>query len=289
MDDPINVYGVYVHIVEKKDDYTLRCQIALDEMYGLHWARSGETVGFIDGETMQPTTTGIVKTFRRIDPKYFELTFCDAVPEQATAGNAIENLDWRCSRVSVTNSHFKSCRARGLLVTSPGKVVIANNIFESSGSAILMECDLNHWYLSAPVNDVTITKNIFKSPCMTSMYQYTEAVISICPQIPKKDAKIPPYNKNIVITDNEFHLFDYPILYALSVDGIEFSNNRLIRSHDFKPFHPRKDGLTFEYCRNISIKGNTVEGDVLGNTIKLVQTPQEEFKMEKNPFFKIGK
>jgi hypothetical protein len=102
---------------------------------------------------------------------------------------------------------------------------------------------------------------------MTSMYQYTKAVISICPQLPKKDAKLPPYNKNIVITDNEFHLFDYPILYALSVDGIEFSSNRLIRSHDFEPFHPRKDGLTFEYCRNVTVKGNTVEGEVLGNTI----------------------
>jgi hypothetical protein len=289
MDDPINVYGVYVRIVEKKDDYTLRCQIALGEMHGIHWARPGETVGFIDGETMQPTATGVVKSFRRIDPEYFELTFREVVPKQAVAGNALENLDWRCNSVTVTNSHFKSSRARGLLVTSPGKVVIANNIFESSGSAILMECDLNYWYLSAPVNDVLITKNIFKSPCMTSMYQYTEAVISIYPQISKRDAKLPPYNKNIVITDNEFHLFDYPILYALSVDGIEFSNNRLVRSHDFEPFHTRKDGLTFEYCRNISIKGNTVEGEVLGNTIKLVETPRKECKIDKKSFFKISK
>jgi hypothetical protein len=152
-----------------------------------------------------------------------------------------------------------------------------------------MECDLNYWYLSAPVNDVLITKNIFKSPCMTSMYQYTEAVISIYPQMSRRDAKLPPYNKNIVITDNEFHLFDYPILYALSVDGIEFSNNRLVRSYDFEPFHARKDGLTFEYCRNISIKGNTVEGDVLGKTVKLVETPRRECKIEKGSSFKISK
>ncbi|MDR1102461.1 MAG: right-handed parallel beta-helix repeat-containing protein [Tannerella sp.] len=289
MDDPINVYGVYVRIVEKKDDYTLRCQIALGEMHGLHWARPGETVSFIDGETMQSTATGAVKSFRRTDPEYFELTFREAVPKQAVAGNALENLDWRCNSVTVTNSRFKSCRARGLLVTSPGRVVIADNIFESSGSAILMECDLNHWYLSAPVNDVLITKNIFKSPCMTSMYQYTEAVISIYPQMSRRDAKLPPYNKNIVITDNEFHLFDYPVLYALSVDGIEFSNNRLVRSYDFEPFHARKDGLTFECCRNISIKGNTVEGDVPGKTVKLVQTPRRECRMEKSSFFRIGK
>jgi hypothetical protein len=286
MDDPVNIYGVYVRIAEKKDDYTLRCQIALGEMHGLHWARPGETVGFIDGKTMQPAATGVVESFRRIDPEYFELTFREAVPKQAVAGNALENQDWRCKSVTVTNSHFKSSRARGLLVTSPGKVVIANNVFESSGSAILMECDLNYWYLSAPVDDVLITGNIFKSPCLTSMYQYTEAVISICPQLPEKDAKLPPYNKNIVITDNEFHLFDYPILYALSVDGINFSNNRLIRSYDFEPFHPRKHGLTFEYCRNVTVKGNVAQGDVLGNTIQLIQTPRRECLIENQRLLK---
>jgi hypothetical protein len=289
MDDPINIYGVYVRIVEKTDDRTLRCRFAHHEIHGLHWARPGETVGFIDGATMQPTATAVVESFKKIDAEYFELSFQDALPKQAMAGNALENLDWRCKHISIVDSRFKSCRARGLLITSPGKVVISGNTFESSGSAILMECDLDYWYISGPVDDVLITKNIFKSPCMTSMYQYTEAVISIFPQLPKRDAKIPPFNKNIVITDNEFHLFDYPILYALSVDGIRFSNNRLIRSYDFKPFHPRKHGLTFECCRNVIVQGNTAQGDVQGNTIQLIQTPRKECKTERTSFFKISK
>jgi hypothetical protein len=285
MDDPIIFYGVYVPVVEKTDDYTLRCRMVHEEIRGLHWARQGETIAFIDGKTMQQTVTGTVKSFRRIDPEYFELSFREPLPKEAIAGNALENLDWRCRNISVTNSHFRSTRARGLLAATPGKVVISGNTFESSGSAILLECDLNYWYISGPVEDVLITKNIFKSPCMTSMYQYTEAVISIFPQLPVLDAKTPPYNRNIVITDNEFHLFDYPILYALSVDGIEFSNNRLIRSYDFEPFHHRKHGLTFEYCRNVTVKGNTAEGDVLGNSVQLVHTPKKEYKTDKKQSF----
>jgi hypothetical protein len=286
MDDPINIYGTYIRIEERVDDYTLRC-VSVPDMLGPRWARAGETVRFIDGETMRSSPlTGVVKSFRNTDELHAEIVFREAVPKEATAGNALENLDWRCDSVTISNSNFKSSRARGLLITSPGKVVISGNTFESSGSAILMECDINYWYLSSGVEDVLITKNVFKSPCMTSMYQYTEGVISIYPQMPKKDAKIPPYNKNIVITDNEFHLFDYPILYALSVDGIEFSNNKLVRSYDFEPFHHRKHGLTFEYCRRITVKGNTVEGEVLGNTVELIQTPRKEYKSD-NMFFKI--
>jgi hypothetical protein len=288
MDDPVNIYGVYVRAEAKKDAYTLRCRIVLGEMHGLHWARPGDTVGFIDSRTMRQTAVGVVESFRRIDPEYFELSFREALPGQVVEGNVLENLTWRCGNVSITRSHFGSARARGLLVSSPGKIVIAGNTFESSGSAILISCDLNYWYLSGPVNDVLITKNLFKSPCLTSLYQSTEAVINIDPQIPLQDAKTPPYNRNIVVTDNEFHLFDYPILYALSVDGIEFSNNRLIRSYDFEPFHPRKHGLTFESCRKVTVKGNTARGDVLGNTVQLIHTPKKEYKTD-HSFFKIAR
>ena len=57
-------------------------------------------------------------------------------------GDALENLTWSPD-VEIKNTFFGSCRARGLLVTTPGKVVIENNIFESSGSAILIAGDAN--------------------------------------------------------------------------------------------------------------------------------------------------
>ncbi|MDR1593514.1 MAG: right-handed parallel beta-helix repeat-containing protein [Prevotellaceae bacterium] len=279
MDDPINVHGTSVRIIECVDDYTLRCRFMHGQSSGMTWARAGESVGFIDNRNMQTIATGTVKSYRRETKDDFVVVFAKPVPKQVKAEYALENLTWTCN-FSVVDSHFKSCRARGLLVSTPGKVMISNNVFESSGSAILIAGDANGWFESGAVKDVTITRNTFKSPCMTSMYQFCEGIISIFPIIPQKDAA-KPFHRNIVITDNVFELYDYPILYALSVDGVEFSGNRLIRSNDFKPFHHRKHGLTFEYCRNITVKDNTVEGEVLGNTIKLEHTPAKECKTDK--------
>ncbi|GHV32029.1 alpha-1,3-galactosidase B [Bacteroidia bacterium] len=285
MDDPINVHGTSVRVIEKVDDFTLRCKLTRNDNRGLLWARPGESVGFIENTSLHTFATGTVKSFRDIDTRLFDLSFQEAIPQGVIAGNALENLTWN-PNVLITDSYFKSCRARGILVSTPGKVVIENNIFESSGSAILIAGDANQWYETGAVKDVLITKNIFRAPCMTSMYQFCEGVISIMPEIPQKTAKTPAFHHNIVITDNEFHLYDYPILYAFSAENIEFSKNKLIRSRDYEPFHQRKDGLTFEFCKKISVKGNTVEGDVLGNTIKLINTSNKECNLGKDSFFR---
>ena len=289
MDDPINVGGSYVQVVEKVDNFTLRCKFFID-CNGLHWARPGEIVGFIDKKSLQTVATGIVNDFRKIDDEMFEISFQQTVPNRINVGNALENvlenLSWT-SNVFIKDSYFKSCRARGILVSTPGKVVIENNIFESSGSAILIPTDVNDWYQASSVNDVLITKNIFRAPCMTSMYQYCEGVISIVPLMSRPDEKT-PLHQNIRIVDNEFHLFDYPILYALSVENLVFSENKLIRSYQFEPFHKRKNGLTFEFCKKVTIADNKIEGDVLGTEIKLTNTSKNEVQL-KGSFFKFAK
>ncbi|MDR2764445.1 MAG: right-handed parallel beta-helix repeat-containing protein [Tannerella sp.] len=286
MDDPINVHGTSVRILKRMDDYTLRCKFMHHQSVGMTWARTDEMVGFIENKTMQTVGVGMVDSYHPINNEEFEVTFRQAVPKQITEGHALENLTWTCN-VSITDSYFKSCRARGILVSTPGKVEITNNIFESSGSAILIAGDANYWYETGAVKEVLIRKNVFRAPCMTSMYQFCEGVISIFPEIPQKTDKTPPFHQNITITENEFHLFDYPILYALSVDGLEFSNNKLIRSHQFESFHHRKHGLTFEGCRQVVVKGNTAEGDLLGKTVQLIRMPRKECKLDKGTIFKI--
>jgi DNA-directed RNA polymerase beta subunit len=67
----------------------------------------------------------------------------------------------------------------------------------------------------------------------------------------------------ITIERNTFNAFDYSVLYALSVDGIHFNHNKIARSQHFKPFHARKNCLTFEACLNVEVKGNVFESEVL--------------------------
>ena len=206
--------------------------------------------------------------------------FENPLPEAMEVGDALENLSWTPD-AHIKDNRFMSCRARGILVSTPGKVLIEGNHFESSGSAILIAGDANNWYESGAVKDVCIRNNVFAAPCLTSLYQFSEAVISIYPEIPDLEAGKEKFHRNIRILDNIFHLYDYPVLYAKSVDGLEFKGNELIRSHRFEPFHPRKYGFSLLSCRNVDISGNSIEDEVLGKTVLLEGTLKKDLFMDK--------
>ena len=191
-------------------------------------------------------------------------------PAEVKVGDALENLTWSPD-VTIRNNDFDSNRARGLLVSTPGRVLIENNRFQSSGSAILIAGDANAWYESGAVRDVIIRGNEFGEACLSSPYQFGEGIISILPEIPKPELGL-PFHRNIRIEDNTFRPSDFPVLYAKSVDGLTFSGNRIVRSRYFEPYHPRKATLTFEMCRAVRVERNQVGEDVLGRNIVLKGT-----------------
>jgi hypothetical protein len=279
MDDPINVHGTSVQVIEKLSDKMLKCKFMHHQSEGLNWGHAGDKISFIENSVMKSIGTGSITSFKLMDKETFTLTFQDEIPKELEVGDALENLTWS-PNLLVTNSHFKSCRARGLLVSTPGKVVIENNIFESSGSAILIAGDANNWFESGAVTDVLIKNNEFTELCNTSSYQFCEGIISIYPEIPVLNETTPPFHKNIRIENNEFHPFDYPVLFARSVDGIIFSNNSIIRSTRFEPYHRRKFTFSYEACKNAVISGNTFTGDVLGMNILLKWTTEKELNIE---------
>ena len=277
MDDPINVHGTSVRIIDRPAPDRLRCKFMHEQSTGMTWGRPGDRIGFIENETMRTLGQGACAGYRAIDRDTFEVVLAGPPPEGLEVGDALENLTW-APDLEVRGCHFASNRARGLLVSTPGRVLIEENRFESSGSAILIAGDANQWYESGAVTDVTIRRNVFEAPCLTSMYQFCEGIISIEPEIPKPNAAH-PFHRNIRIEANEFHPFDFPVLYAKSVDGLVFANNRLIRSHDFAPFHGRKATVTLEYCRQVRIEGNRFEGEVLGRNIVRRETAETEVKI----------
>lgn len=277
MDDPINVHGTSVRIIARPAPDRLRCKFMHDQSTGMTWGRTGDRIGFIENETMRTLGQGTCAGYQAIDRDTFEVGLAGPPPEGLEVGDALENLTWS-PELEVRGCFFASNRARGLLVSTPGRVLIEENRFESSGAAILIAGDANQWYESGAVTEVMIRRNVFEAPCLTSMYQFCEGIISIEPEIPKP-AAAHPFHRNIRIEENQFHPFDYPVLYAKSVDGLTFVNNRLTRSHDFAPFHGRKATVTLEFCRQVRIEGNRFEGDVLGRNIVRWETAESELKV----------
>ena len=93
------------------------------------------------------------------------------------------------------------------------------------------------------------------------MFQFTNAVISIYPEIPDLKDQKKYFHSGIVIENNEFETFDAPILYAKSVDGLVFRNNVIKQNNQYTAFHWNKHRIFFQRVINYDIKDNQFDGD----------------------------
>jgi hypothetical protein len=267
MDDPVNVHGTSIKIIDQPSPKCVLARFMHHQSIGLPWGQAGNLVGLIDHETLLTRDT---RKISKIEFKGLEdvlIEFDRELPVETKVGDALENLS-NTPNLLIQHCEFLSNRARGVLVSTPGKVVIRENLFKSSGSAILIAGDANGWYESGAVKDVLIENNEFTDFCLANLYQFCEGIISIFPEIPKLRAG--NYcHRNIRIVNNKFHPFDYPILYAKSTENLQFIGNSIERSHRFQPYHSNKSMIRAIACSNLLIKDNTFRGDVLGMNLKL--------------------
>ncbi len=249
MDDAINIHGVYLKAQRRIDERTLVCSFEHYQAYGFPWGDKGDSVIFVRSDAMQ--TLGEPNIIASIEPengslkgtKRFVIKFEQPIPEGIGSDGkkyGIENLTWTPT-VEFSHNIVRNNRARGALFSSPRKTVCANNVFDhTSGTAILLCGDCNGWYESGACRDLLIRKNKFIN-ALTNLFQFTNAVISIYPEIPSLDKQTEAFHggspRAIRIEDNLFKTFDAPLLYAKSVDGLTFTGNKVIKTDDYARFH----------------------------------------------------
>ena len=252
MDDPINIHGTSVQVIEKLSPTKLKCRFMHNQSVGMRFGDSGDTLSYLDHESMISRGKGKIVGVKHLTAEDFTVDVTEPVPNSLNVGDALENLTWTPS-ATIRNTEFGCVRARGLLVSTPRKVLIEGCVFRSSGAAILISGDANGWFESGAVNDVTIRHNRFEN-CNTSGYQFGDAVISIHPEIPKPSTT--PFHHGITIEGNTFYAFDAPLVWALSVGNLKFIGNTVNQSKDYKPFHPDSPCINLIVCEDVQIDGN---------------------------------
>ena len=265
MDDALNVHGVYLKVIAREGKHTLVGRFMHEQSFGFPWASVGDSVRLVTSQDIQ----GLEGVFhvRSISSAEGEalkgarevrITFSEELPADYTPERQIsmENLS-RTPSVLFARNLVRHNRARGILINTPRPVLIEENTFDHiSGSAILFSTDNNMWYESGQTREVTIRRNLFED-VLTSLFQFTSAVISIHPIIPDLAAQRHPFYGqgagSIRILENTFRTFDTPLLHAISTDGILWRDNRIEPTTSYPKFHPNQKRFLFEGCRNIDI------------------------------------
>lgn len=265
MDDAINVHGTYLKVVKRMDDHTLVGRYMHDQSWGFDWGNPGDRVQFIRSATMdligEENRITAIRPYDKEEVKgarEFVITFEKPVAVEINehAGFGIENLTWT-PQVVFSDNVVRNNRARGALFSTPQDVLVENNLFDhTSGTAILLCGDCNGWYETGACRKVVIRHNRFIN-ALTNLFQFTNAVISIYPEIPNLAAQEKFFHGGkdggILIEDNVFETFDAPILYAKSVDGLIYRRNTVKVNSDYSPFHWNKDRFLLERVTNVKI------------------------------------
>ena len=290
MDDAINVHGTYLKVMERIDDYTVKGRYMHGQAWGFDWGYVGDEVQFVRSNTMElvggsakPFVTTIAE-ISELDAqgsqlkglhgaKEFIIRFADALPAEISAaeGYGIENLTWT-PEVYFADNLIRNNRARGTLFSTPKRTVVEDNLFDhTSGTAILLCGDCNGWFETGACRDVLIRRNRFVNS-LTCMFQFTNAVISIYPEIPNLNAQKEYFHGGkkhaIRIVNNEFETFDHPLLYAKSIDGLLWKGNTIRRNEDYAPFHWNNSSVLLERATNVKIDNTFYD---CGNELRQVK------------------
>ena len=296
MDDAINVHGTYLKVMERIDDYTLKARYMHGQAWGFDWGYVGDEVQFVRSNTMElvggtakPFVTSVTEiseidasstlnsqpsTLRGLHgAKEFIIRFADALPTEISAaeGYGIENLTWT-PEVYFADNTIRNNRARGTLFSTPKRTVVEDNLFDhTSGTAILLCGDCNGWFETGACRDVLIRRNRFVNS-LTCMFQFTNAVISIYPEIPNLNGQKEYFHGGkkhaIRIVNNEFETFDHPLLYAKSIDGLLWKNNKISHNEDYAPFHWNNSSILLERATNVKIDNTFYD---CGNELRQVK------------------
>ncbi len=272
-DDPINVHGTYLQITKVNSPTQLVVKFMHGQTYGFSAFFENDSIALIHSRMLKTAALGKVKSAKLISEREMLIDMEAPFKEEIKQGDCLENITWTPS-LEVRNSRFESTNTRGLLVTTPKKVVIENNHFYRTGMyAIQIACDAGSWYESGAVNDVLIRHNIFED----CVYNFSDNSYAIA-LVPENHEEAKDYwvHRNIHIKENVFKVFDDLLVRAKSTQGLFFENNTVEHSSFVSPIRKgntnKQPSFRLENCTKVVVKNNNYklnEPVVLTECIKM--------------------
>lgn len=256
LDDSLNVHGSYIKIEEYLGDNQFLCETSHFQQSGLVFGEAGEKIALISRTTLLPFHNTNITDVNVLNERRMIVTV-EEMPDALPKGPlSMENLTWNPDLIMRDNI-VRENRARSVLVTTKGKVLIENNYFSSQMHGILIEGDNNKWYESGAVQDVTIRNNTFVNIGYEGGDRY---VLNAAPLLTSEQHQGDGYyHRNINFVNNTIKSFSGQIVHAYYTKGLNITGNTVELSEDY----PRSDeypAINIVYSDEVNISDNTFTG-----------------------------
>lgn len=258
IDDAINVHGIYVRIIKVLPDGRVRVEFSHRQQRGVGMLAPRDVVAIDDGRNLNTLGIGEISEFTWEDAQYAHVRFSGIDLSRLKTGDVINNLS-RQAAARVKGCRIGKNRARGLLMSTAGKVEIIDNVFHTPGTAVRVSGGVDKWYESGPTRDVTIARNTFDN-CKYGVWGRGLFDIVAVDDRPRQVST--PYHANVTIAQNDIHAIDRLMVSAYRVGSLTFSDNRIARSDAYPEAREIAHPFELSAVESFEASGNIVSGFV---------------------------
>lgn len=253
LDDAGNFHGIYTKVDGLVDDYTIGVRRMHGQQLGFQFAEVGDSIRLSESKPMQPYVTLRVAEVKDLNEEYMTLRFNKKVSNILRPGSVADNVSWQA------NVEFKDCtvrrnRARSLLISTQGNVLIENNNFSNcTHYSLLFEGDATYWYESGPVKNVTIRNNYFKD---FGLEGGSSQVLRFSPRVTFDSVPSHYFHTNVTFENNTCEVSSREFVYANSVENLLIKGNTILPSKVYPLSSTQAPVFEITNSKNVRIEGN---------------------------------
>ncbi len=253
LDDAGNFHGIYTRVDGLVDDYTIGVRRMHGQQLGFRFAAAGDSIRLSDSKPMKPYATLRVAEVNELNEEYMTLRFEKKVSDLLRPRSVADNVSWQAD-VDFRNSTVRRNRARTLLISTKGDVLIENNHFSTcTHFSLLFEGDATYWHESGPVENVVIRNNHFKNFGLASG---NAQILRFSPRVTYDGAPSHYYHQNIVFEGNTCEVMSRSLVYTHSVKNLVIKNNIFLPGKDYPLSSTGTPVFEFNNSAGVKITGN---------------------------------
>lgn len=250
LDDPVNIHGIYGRIHKVLNKREVLVELVEGMQKGVKLGDQGDVFSVINNVNMMECEQGKIQSLEMLNKDYMFVVFEEEM-EHLKPGFVVENRSY-VPDVLIEGCTFRNNRARGLLLTSAGEVVVRNNYFSTPGSAILVEGDSNYWFESGATNHIVIEENEFVDCAYVSDWGKAPIQVSPSAEVWEEEER---YHQCLEIRRNTFKCFDERLVNAMNLKMLIFEQNKIEKTGTF----PKIPGNALELDGILEVKTDLKE------------------------------